>query len=122
MDTTSPAADMQARFRPTDAQVAVARAMLTAEPAATAVIVGLALPGKQRGMWTEGQAVRPVPGFWLTDFGQTGPYAHSFARDAAEAAATGRLTGRGVPAYAVIERDGTWAVFEGLAVDPYAYA
>ncbi len=130
--TTNPAADMQARFRPTDQQIAIARAMLAAEPAATSVIVGLALPGKQRGVWTAGQVVRPVPGFWLSDGGQTGPYAHSFAREAAIAAAEARLTGQGVAAYAVIDhalphRAGTtpaewsmtaaWGVFESHAVD-----
>jgi hypothetical protein len=108
--------DMYERFCPTADQVRVAVAMLDAMPAATVnvVFVGIALPGKIRGIWTEGQTVAYVPGFWLAHSrDDLDPYAYDVARRAADRAAGDRLTGPGVSAYAVIERDGTWVVFEG---------
>lgn len=111
--------DMSERWRPTDQQITVARAMLAAEPAADAVFVGIALPGKERGVWDYGQAVRPVPGFWLAARGeQTGPLAYALARDAADDAAGRRLTRRGASSYATIDRDGGFAVFEGMHTSP----
>lgn len=116
--TTTVGADLRERLRPSDTQVAVAVAMLQEVPAseATHVVVPIALPGKQRGIWIEGQQVQPVNGFWLANRDNwEGPYAG--ARGHAEDAARLWLVDQklsGVSAYACIDRDGTWAVFEGL--------
>lgn len=108
--TATPAQDMAARWRPTDQQVVVARAMLDADMTAQAVMVGLALPGKARSIWTTGQKVIAAPGFWLA----SRRHGYAEAREAADRAAGAVLSGPGQTAYAVIERDGTWAVFEGI--------
>lgn len=120
----TPAADMEARYRPSEDQIAVARAMFATAPNARRwhVVVPLALPGKAPGVWIIGQEVRPIPGAWLARsyVGRDSAYAHSKARDAADAAAAEWLTAwnlTGGTAYAVIREDGTWAVFDGLGRD-----
>lgn len=134
LDHTSPEDDLRARFRPSDAQIALAVEILTTLPSVTAesrrpggatprnrgpyvAVVPLALPGKQRGWWTVGQPVRPVAGMWI---GYTGAWDHPLdyghARNAAEDAAQADLDFRGeegTTAYVTIHPDGTWAVFGG---------
>lgn len=88
--------------------------MVAREPA---VYVGLALPGKDRGIWTLGQPVEQVPGFFLA----VTPEHHPAARTLAEEAAARRLAGRkGTSAYARIDAEGYCSVHEGsqyVAVD-----
>jgi len=113
--TVDPLADLRARWKPSDHQRATAAALLAADRDASRVVVPIALPGKTHGIWEYAQAVEPAPGFWLaadSDFHQHLSY--RYARDAAEFAAEQHLGDRpGQPSYAVIRRDGTWAVFEG---------
>jgi hypothetical protein len=110
--------DRQDRWVPTPQQMRVAAAMLAAEPAATHVLVGLALPGKREGWWTLGQPVEPAPGYFLAadtrrKDGTVPDY--SQARDLADQAAGAQLAGRaGTSSYAVIHRDGYAGMFEGM--------
>lgn len=114
------AADLAARMRPAVAQVDIATAMLAAAPGADAVLVPLAMPGKDEGVWVAGQPVEHPPGFWLAATNdRVGPVSYRRARDDAEDAADRWLAGRaGVAAYASISPDGTWAVFEGVRRTP----
>lgn len=109
-------ADLRHRLIPSVQQRAASAAILRAVMTAEHVIVGLALPNKTRGLWTMDQEVHPVPGFWIaTETPGDGSYSH--ARDAAIRAAKEWLAERGMtrlPAWAVINRDGTYAVFEGF--------
>lgn len=114
------AADLAARWRPTDTQIHEAVAALAAGPAeATDAFVPLALPGKQRGWWEVGQLVEPVPGVWLADrTAWDGPLSYSAAREAADQAGADQLAGRpGVSGYATIDRAGVWHVWEGIAAE-----
>ena len=108
--------DMQARLRPTPEQVAVAQAMLGAAPGATHVMVALAMPGKTRGLWFEGQDVQPVEGFWLTNRDHhDGPLSYHYTRRLAGSAALAWLLAAdqsGTCAYVAIDRAGDWVVFE----------
>lgn len=108
--------DLNERWQPTAAQRAVAAAMLAAEPQATHVIVGLALPGKTDGWWQVGQAVEAAPGFWLADRStREGLLSYSAAREAADAAAGAQLAGRpGTSSYVSISRTGHCAAYEGI--------
>jgi hypothetical protein len=94
-------ADMAARLHPSSEQIAEALGELASlPPVFDHVFVALALPGKIRGYWTEGQPVEHVPGAYLD-------------RDLATAAASLQLGARpGTPAYVVVYRDGAAAVFE----------
>lgn len=118
MAVLTAAADLAARWRPTDTQIEEATAALAAGPAeATDAIVPLALPGKERGWWEIGQAVEPGPGVWLADRkAWDGALSYSAAREAADQAAADQLGDRpGQSGYATIARDGLWHVWEGFA-------
>lgn len=125
MDTTTahtdPQADLAARFRPSDAQIALAVEILGTLPSTReergryVAVVGLALPGKTRGFWTVGQPVRPVAGLWIGSWDHPA-LDYGRARNEAEAAARADLDFRGeegTTAYATIEYNGEWAVFGG---------
>lgn len=112
--------DMTARFVPTDEQIAVAVAMLEVAEEATHVVVPLALPGKTRGVWTVGQPVEHVPGFWLVDADQTSVghrgavLGYRTVCRLADQAAAAHLGARpGVSAYATIDVDGQCSTREG---------
>jgi hypothetical protein len=106
--------DKTTRLRPTEAQLRTARAVLADNPDVQYVMVGLALPGKSRGVWAQGQAVEAVPGFWTVSHGGE----HSQARELADRAAGQHLNGRiGVSCHVTIYlRNGEtgFAVFEGI--------
>ena len=93
--------DMAARLRPSAEQTAEALALLAdLPPVFDHAYVALALPGKIRGYWREGQPVEHVPGAYLD-------------RDGATAAACLLLADRpGTPAYVAVWRDGMASVFE----------
>jgi hypothetical protein len=105
-------ADMNATLRPSDEQLAVAKAMLTATDDRDAhVYVPLALPGKQRGIWVLGQPVEHVPGYWISS-AQRDEHG-GLARDYASRAADAWLGARdGVPCYVSIDKDGRFAPYE----------
>jgi hypothetical protein len=111
--------DMANRLRPAGWQLTGAQVLLLYAPpilGVDRVVVALALPGKQRGVWVSGQAVESVNGFWYAAAGTTDDngLAEYRARAAAEAAAVAALAGRvGIPAHAVIDRLGNFTVFEG---------
>ena len=111
-DLRDVARDMHDRWRPAPLTMRVAAAMLAAAPAAHAVIVPLALPGKHHGQWTVGQEVEHVPAYFLaTDRGDS----YRAARDAASRAADEHLGRRnGQPCYAVIRRNGEASMFEDM--------
>lgn len=120
MPILTAAADLAARWRPTDQQIAVAVAMLAAGPAeADTVAVPLALPGKTHGVWEVGQEVEPGSGFWLADHrASDGSLGYHQATYAADRAAADQLGDRpGQSGYATIGRDGRWHVWEGFAAD-----
>ena len=95
-----PAADLRARFVPSVHALLAANGAFIAYPEVDEVYAAIALPGKSRGIWTVGQRVMAS---------QT----VQFTRNDAVALATRLLDGQpGVVAYAVIDRDGEWAVFE----------
>lgn len=111
-------ADLKRRFRPTEEQVLVATAMLTAaNKPDDVVLVAIALPGKTRGFWYAGQSVEHTVGFWMAD-PHAGGDSYSQARWAAENAARHQLDRRsGVIGYAVIDYHGDWSVFEAYTWD-----
>lgn len=104
--------DLRARYRPTDEQIAYALGALSQSDAEFA-IVGLAHPGKDHGFWTLDTVVLPVPlAAWVCDNDDS----YYIAMEAALLAAERLLDGaEGSISYAVVKRDGTWAVFEGFA-------
>jgi len=111
-DESSPAQDLAARWVPTDDQIRTAVAMLDVNPGAYAVMVAIALPGKEHGWWTDGQPVEHVPGYWIATDRNDG---YRAARDAASFAADVALGERaGQPSYAIIYRDGHAAMFEDI--------
>lgn len=115
--TDSTFADLQARWRPSDEQIAGALAALAAGPAeATTAVVPLTLPGKQHGCWVQGQEVEPGEGCWLADSrAWDGPLAYHGATQAADEASADQLGVRpGQSGYATVDRDGRWAVWEGF--------
>ena len=107
-------ADMRAQWKPTDRQLEIAAAILAASPGAYAVLVPLALPGKQHGTWQADQEVEAAPGFFLAETnGWDGPMSYAAARNAAADAARSHLNAReGTSSHASIHSDGHWAVFE----------
>lgn len=63
------AVDLEANFRPTDEQIDYAREYL-AESGIDSMIVAVFFPGKQRGIWTEGQTHKAImdeslPAIWV---------------------------------------------------------
>lgn len=119
MSETTPQADLQARWAPSQHQLDVAAAMLAAAPAATHVLVPIAQPGKVHGIWQVGQPVEHPGGFWLATNRNHAPhFPYREARDAAEYAASRHLGDRdGTPGYVTIDRDGNAGVFEGFRLD-----
>ncbi|HET8643799.1 MAG TPA: hypothetical protein VFM37_17820 [Pseudonocardiaceae bacterium] len=114
------AIDMRERLRPSGEQVRVATAMLAAAAdSICCVAVGLALPGKTRGIWDAGQAVEHAEGFWLADRDAwDGAFAYHCATHQAELAALRQLGSRpGQTGYAIIRHDGSWSVWEGFVGD-----
>ena len=112
--------DLNDRWRVPPAAQAIARAMIEAayiqypdlmpEGDEVAVLVGLALPGKDRGVWRLGQAVEQAPGFFLARDDEE----YARARDLADRAAEGQLAGRpGTTSYGVVGRR-TSDAFEGV--------
>lgn len=114
---TDPRADMEARWRPSQAAVDQAVAALASLPEADFAGVPMAQPGKGFGVWTTGQEVVTVEGQVFTgvnsfESGRAVP-SWAVARNEASKAATKALAGRpGTVGYAAVSRDGTWAVFE----------
>ncbi len=104
----SPSDDMRTRLVPTARQATAAAAILAADPAVQAVVCGLVLPGKDRGIWVTGQAVEEAPGLFLAADSLSYGTARNAAWDAAEAALAGA---DGTFAYIAIERGG-FAAFE----------
>lgn len=115
--TTDPATDLRTTLMPSDTQLGMAAALHFTNPGAEAVIVGLVLPGKTRGVWTTGQHVQDAPGAFLAQSSHPSrdDVAHGYgaARAAAVVVAQAALGDRtGTTAYVVIRPDGTWAAFE----------
>jgi len=110
------ALDRRARLVPNTAQLAAARAMLDADPDAAAVLLPIALPGKQPGdPWTITQEIEHPDGVFLAADMRDG---YRIARDEAVMAASRHLGARdGTPAFAAIHRDGVAAVFEDIRLD-----
>jgi hypothetical protein len=117
--TLTPAADLRARWLPSDSAVRHARALLDAEPRADLAAIPMVQPGKNAGIWTAGQEVQTVPGavfigvnaFDVDDGAEVPSY--SWARDAAAAVARTVLGDRkGTVAWATVDRDGHVGVFE----------
>ena len=109
-------ADMEQRWRPSSFAVAQAKALLDAMLLADYVIVPMVQPGKVHGIWTIGQKVMTVPGALFLaskrDRYTTIP-SYSWARNEALSVAERALGDQeGTVAYAAIDRDGDWAVFE----------
>lgn len=125
--TVTPLADLQARMRPTDEQLAMAARELAAQaetwPGITDFLaaVPLAQPGKQYGAWTIGQPVEPVEGCWVgrntfDSDAEGGSYAE--ARDNAADAARDHLGTRpGTVAWVTVSPDGHWSVHEDFPRD-----
>lgn len=121
----SPDEDRHRRWVPSDTARAQAAAVLAAHPFAEHVIVPMYQPGKQRGVWTVGQEVRTVPhcvfpaNRTMND-PQAGTLDHGTARTLAEALAVNYAKARGVTTgtagYALLYRDGDWAVFESTEI------
>jgi hypothetical protein len=75
-----------------------------------AVYVGIALPGKRRGVWTLGQPLEVADGFFLARTDAEVSRAREFADRAAETQLAGRA---GTTSYAAVRRGGG-SVFEGI--------
>src|SRR5947209_572155 len=117
-----PAEDLKTWFAPSPQQLAVALAMIDAarsgwshardgSSGCYAVVVPLALPGKDSGIWISGQPVEYPAGYWLVrDRARHGTESYPAARDAAEDAADRHLGARpGVAAYVVVYSAQHWA-------------
>jgi len=104
--------DMQDRLRPSETQLLIAQAIITAS-GVEAVMVPIALPGKQRGLWIAGQKVEHPNGFWPID--KLDSEGYSAAREVVDKVA-GEFMGEqvGVAAYCVIRQGGDFSVFEGF--------
>jgi hypothetical protein len=128
-DTTNLAEDLAARWLPTiearqqaAAAVRVAAHQLTIPERDLAALVPMIQPGKERGIWTLGQAVETIPGVILVAYTGAGPAPEGVldyheARNIAETIGRNRLaeTGRlGTTGYAAVDEDGEAAVFEGV--------
>ena len=95
-----PAADLRARFAPSVHALLAANGAFQTFSDLEEVYAAIALPGKSRGIWITGQRVMASQTVQVS-------------RQAAVALAEQMLGGEpGVVAYAVIDRDGEWAVFE----------
>lgn len=111
-------ADVRARWRPSEQQIALAVTELAANPHGEAWLaaVPLVMPGKEHGVWTLGQPVEHVEGVVFLgrnsfDAGASSSYAEArnFAADAARKALGDRP---GTVGWATIYSDGGWSVFE----------
>ena len=113
-----PGEDMKARLAPSENQLGLALAIMRERPDIDAVVVPIALPGKEHSVWEAGQPVVAVGGFWLAreDAPRGDAESYGAARDAAERAADDWLAlhGPGQPAYALIRRCGRASVFESF--------
>ncbi len=90
--------DMSLRYKPSSLQIAGGKAL--ARAVHHSVYVPLICPGKQRGVWIIGQVVEHGPGFFIE-------------RENAITYAQLLLgTREGTVAYARIDADGYWSVFE----------
>ncbi len=103
--------DLRKRWRPTDAAMRHAAALLDAEPLADVAIIPMYQPGKTRGVWTIGQEVRTVAGVVFlardsyTESHDTVPLV-AWARETACNLAKAQLNSEpGTVAYAVVFRD-----------------
>lgn len=109
--------DLESRWLPEPAAIAVAVAALNAEPSADYAAIPLYQPGKTFGVWETGQQVVTVRGavfLGVNSFDPTGPVlSFSWARNAASEVAREILGDRpGTVAFASVDRDGHAAVFE----------
>jgi hypothetical protein len=106
--------DLQQAWCPTEVQLRTAKAIMADDPDVQYVMVGLALPGKCRGVWVKGQQVEPVPGFWTVRDGAE----HSQARELADRAAGQQLGSRvGATSHVTIylhDGEPCFAAFEGI--------
>ena len=130
VDLSDPAADLHARWLPSDTAIAHAVALLAAEPNADVALIPMIQPGKIRGIWTTGQDVRTLPGVVILatndDIGKAGVPGFTYARHychviageyqaavwKARRDATDVLVSPGTTAHAVVTRDGNASVFE----------
>lgn len=122
--TTNPEVDLRARWKPSDEQLAAAAEALAAAPAADFAVIAIALPGKEHGWWKVGQQVEPVE---FPDGDLAKPATNTFdtegpllgfghLRGVAEDAALAHLAATerdGMGSYGTVDRDGTFAVWEG---------
>jgi hypothetical protein len=129
-DTTNLAEDLAARWLPTiearqqaAAAVRVAVHQLGVPARDVTALVPMIQPGKERGIWTLGQAVETIPGVILVAYSGAGEVPvpglldYHEARNIAETIGRNRLaeTGRlGTTGYAAVDEDGEAAVFEGV--------
>jgi hypothetical protein len=111
--------DMQRRIRPTAAAYGHALALLAAEPRAEVAFIPMILPGKTRSVWIYGQEVCTVPGVVLlasrNPEGNEVVPGYSHARDTCWRVARGEFEAMGtdgVTACVVVERDGTFDIFQ----------
>jgi hypothetical protein len=107
--------DMRERWLPDPQAVALARKALDADPTAASAIVPMIQPGKEYGIWMPGQEVRTVHGVVILarqmDAGQLPDYGE--ACEMCRAVARSVLGSKpGTVAHAVVEREGSVAVFE----------
>lgn len=109
-------ADMRRRWLPDTLTQEIAAGIFAQQPTLQYVLVGLVMPGKAAGIWTQGQAVYTVRGGLFLAADDDNRYlSWRVARASAVALAQARLqeTGEGgTVAYAVIEADGHVTVTE----------
>lgn len=114
--------EMRSNWVPSQYQQKIASAVIKADPGRK-VIVGLAMPGKQKGIWTLGQEVLQVPGFWVARTDDEYRVARTWATITSESFLALRQGGHGLGtvAYVVIRvndsgfnvaHDVLWEVFE----------
>ncbi len=111
------------QLRPSDDQLAVAKAMLAGARLALmtvdVVLVPLVMPGKVKGVWAEGQPVLHPGGFWLASIASLGgPYDFARARRQCQQAAEAALARQpGTIGYAVIDEHGRATGYEGVRIE-----
>jgi hypothetical protein len=116
----TPDEDRRERWLPTGHAVKLAQAVLDRSPRHDYALIPMIQPGKTRGIWMAGQAVKTVEfRVYLAVNRDVQPgetlQSHSEARGKACADARKALRDRpGTVAYAVVERDGHVAVFEDV--------
>lgn len=114
--TVTPAQDLANRWAPSAIQIATAQKMLADfDTNEVVVMVPIGLRNKAWGIWTTDVVVDPIEGVYVLAYSSRTPVAGAvdwgMARETVETIAEANSE-NGTGSYAIIRRNGTWAVWE----------